>query len=257
MWSLPHAVSPLRMEKDKGEIPGHRGASDSQPRCLPWPVTYFIPRSCGYDPVLRRTHLAACPCVGLGVPRALEGLRSADGYLGRGGAGGGAGQGGGKTWTLLADTAPFDRPRHGLALVHLAPHELCGRPTRSQEPTNPCSPGFQERLSGVEVCGESLSGGVWPFDRLTPRPSRDAGPITVPTARGNTTTFDVCFHPETLARAKQVGAFRHLLVTVSIEAVEQSFQRATEQKITVDRSESARTPGRDVFALPDDSFPTK
>lgn len=57
-------------------------------------------------------------------------------------------------------------------------------------------------------------------------------------AGGDTTTFDTCFHPEALFRAKQIDSFRHLVATSSIEAVEQNMVKILRQKITAQRSES-------------------
>lgn len=57
---------------------------------------------------------------------------------------------------------------------------------------------------------------------------------------GNTTTFDVCYHPETLVRAQRLDAFRDLVALSSLERVEDAFLRGTKQKITTDKSERQR-----------------
>eukprot|EP00903_Cladosiphon_okamuranus_P016570 g15287.t1 len=53
---------------------------------------------------------------------------------------------------------------------------------------------------------------------------------------GNTTTFDVCYHPEALVRAQRLDAFRDLVVLSSLERVEDAFFRVAQQKIKVDKN---------------------
>ena len=57
---------------------------------------------------------------------------------------------------------------------------------------------------------------------------------------GSTTTFDVCYHPEALVRARRIDAFRDLLALSSLERVEDAFLRSTQQKMTADKSELRR-----------------
>lgn len=61
---------------------------------------------------------------------------------------------------------------------------------------------------------------------------------------GNTTTFDVCYHPEALVRAQRLDAFRDLVALSSLERVEDAYLRSTEQKMTVDKSECTHGPHR-------------
>ncbi|CAN0447951.1 unnamed protein product, partial [Hapterophycus canaliculatus] len=42
-------------------------------------------------------------------------------------------------------------------------------------------------------------------------------------AGGSTTTFDVCYHPEALVRARGLDAFRDLVALSSLERVEDAF----------------------------------
>lgn len=75
------------------------------------------------------------------------------------------------------------------------------------------------------------------YGRLHSDPPLSCFTFVLAAAGGNTTTFDACFHPEALVRAKQIDAFRHLVATSSLDAVEQTFQKTAGQKVSVERSE--------------------
>ncbi|CAN0090223.1 unnamed protein product, partial [Laminaria digitata] len=84
-----------------------------------------------------------------------------------------------------------------------------------------------------------------PYSKPSPsRPGGEAwslpvavGPLRMEKDKGgdSTTTFDVCYHPEALVRARRIDAFRDLVAISSLERVEDAFLRSTQQKMTADK----------------------